>query len=118
LAWNAIADPSMFAGYKIYRKLGAGSAEEVGSTRDLVLTSSGLSAGTTYTYSLRRYNHQGVVESSDFASVLVTTTTATTGHSDADGIPDNVETALGTNITTMATSEDYGLLQPTVHRPN
>jgi hypothetical protein len=59
-----------------------------------------------------------VVEFSDLASVIVTTTTSTTGHSDADGIPDNVEIALGTNTTTMATSEDYGLLQPTVHRPN
>ena len=118
LTWNSIADPSIFAGYKVYRKLGTRPAEEVGSTRDPVLTSSGLLGGTTYTYSLRRFNHQGVVESSDLASVIVTTTTSTTGHSDADGIPDNVEIALGTNTTTMATSEDYGLLQPTVHRPN
>jgi hypothetical protein len=118
LTWNVIADPSIFAGYKVYRKLGAQPAEEVGSTRGPVLTSSGLLGGTTYTYSLRRFNHQGVVESSDLASVIVTTTTSTTGHSDADGIPDNVEIALGTNTTTMATSEDYGLLQPTVHRPN
>ncbi len=118
LTWNVIADPSIFAGYKVYRKLGAQPAEEVGSTRGPVLTSSGLLGGKTYTYSLRRFNHQGVVESSDLASVIVTTTTSTTGHSDADGIPDNVEIALGANTTTMATSEDYGLLQPTVHRPN
>jgi len=122
LAWNATADPSLFAGYKVFRKLGAGAVVAVGSTSDLGFSDSGLASGTTYTYSLRRFNHLGDVESSDLASVIVTTTATIAGHSDADGIPDTVEQLLLTpaSTTLMAIREDAAanFLQSNVHRPN
>ena len=116
LTWNSTTDSAAFAGYRVYRKQGSAPEIFCGSTPDLAFTDRGLTASTAYTYFLRRVNHLNV-ESADIATITITTTPGNSDHDDSDGIPNNVEQALGTNPT-MAATRDDSLLPANIHRPN
>ncbi|MCD1260434.1 fibronectin type III domain-containing protein [Paenibacillus athensensis] len=97
LAWNASTDNVGVTGYDVYR---GGSL--VGSVTGTSYTNTGLSAGTTYSYTVKAKDAAGNVSA---ASASVSATTNTTGGSDtqAPSVPGGV-TVTGTTTSSVSLS--------------
>jgi len=111
LVWNASADNVAVVGYHVFR-----GGSQIGTTSDLAYADSGLSSNTAYSYTLRAYDAAGNVSASTSA-LSVTTTQDFSADGDHDGIPDAVETALGTNGSSAASADSTNQTQQIVHRP-
>jgi len=99
LTWTASSDAVGVAGYKIYR-----DGTEVGSTESTSYSDVGLSASSSYAYSLSAYDAAGNHSSQ---SALVTATTAP--EVDADNLPDEWEIQYfgGISVANGGESEDF-----------
>ena len=111
LTWNALANSLDNLGYRIYRGTTA-----IASTTELVYVDSGLTAGTSYTYSVKLLDATGA-ESSAAATLTVTTTNDYTADSDHDGVPDVAEAAILTIPHNDIVSDSANTLQLKIQRP-
>ncbi|HVG59614.1 MAG TPA: carbohydrate binding domain-containing protein [Hyalangium sp.] len=71
LTWNAVTDPSGIAGYNVYR-----GSSLVGSPTTASYTDTGLTAGTTYSYTVKARDNVGNLSA---ASTALNVTTNSTG---------------------------------------
>ena len=99
LTWSASSDAVGVAGYTIYRE-----GVEVGSTESSSYSDVGLSASSTYAYSLAAYDAAGNYSSQ---SAAVSATTAP--EVDSDNLPDDWEIQYfgGINAVNGAEAEDF-----------
>jgi chitodextrinase len=111
LIWNAAGGNFGVAAYQIYR-----NGQLVGTTSGLTYVDTGLSASTSYTYSIVAVDAAGNVSPAS-ATLTVTTTVDTGLDSDHDGVPDAVEVLLGTNPHSPATIDATDQLQTNVQLP-
>jgi chitodextrinase len=111
LIWKASTDDVGVVGYAVYR-----GGTLVGSTGDTVFTDSGLTASTAYSYTVKAFDAAGNYSAATSA-LSVTTTADFSADSDHDGIPDVVETALGTNGGSAANADTTNQTQQNIHRP-
>lgn len=109
LVWGPSTDNATVTGYNIYR-----NGALLGTTSESVYTDSGLTPSTAYSYTVKALDEAGNL--SPASNTLNLTTSADfSADSDHDGIPDTLETALGTNGSSAATP-DSGI-QQNIHRP-
>lgn len=112
LVWNASTDNVAVVGYNVYR-----GGTLIGTTSDLVYTDSGLSASTTYSYTVKAFDGAGNLSAPATLIPDVTTTSDFTTDADHDGIPDAAENALGTNNAVAASADTANQTQQKIHRP-
>ena len=111
LIWNPSYDDVGVVGYTVFR-----GGTQIGTTTDRVYVDSGLTASTSYSYTVKALDT--AAQSSNASSALsVTTNASSSADSDHDGIPDGVETALGTAGSTAATAATTTQTQQVIHRP-
>jgi chitinase len=111
ITWSAASDPYGITQYIVYR-----NGTQVGTTGITAYVDTGLSANTNYTYTVVAVDaagHQSAVSS----ALTVTTTSDPRTDSDHDGLPDAIETVLGTNPNSAATVDSTNQLQVNIHRP-
>jgi hypothetical protein len=111
LLWSPSSDVSGVAGYYVYR-----GATQLGPTSELVYTDSGLTASTAYSYTVKAFNYNATLSAAS-PTLNVTTTADFSADGDGDGIPDAVETALGTNGSGAANPDTTNPTQQNIHRP-
>lgn len=90
LNWNAAAGA---AGYAIYR-----NNVQITTTTATTFTDQGLTAQTSYQYSVASYNPQGGQSARTSILTLTTPLPDPLGDDDGDGIPNGVEQALGADL--------------------
>jgi chitodextrinase len=110
--WPAAGDSYGVVGYNIYR---AGTL--VATTTSTTFVDHGLSASTSYSYVVRGYDQAGN-EAASSTTLTVTTTASSSTDSDHDGVPDAIETILGTSTTSAATIDTTNQIQMNVQRPS
>jgi chitodextrinase len=111
LIWTVASDNIGVTGYSIYR-----GGTLIGSTSDLAFADSGLTANTAYSYTVKAFDAAGNVSGAS-PSLSVTTTQDFSTDADGDGIPDSMESALGTNGASAATRDTTNQTQQNIHRP-
>ena len=95
LSWTASTDNTAVTGYNIYR-----NGAKVGTTSGTTYTDSGLSASTTYSYTVSAYDAAG--NTSSASSAVSATTAASSGGSTGGG-------GSGSGCTaTLADTQDWG----------
>lgn len=113
LIWQPARDTLGIGSYNIYR----GTAQ-VGNTVNTVFTDGGLTPNTSYSYTVKAVNTASPSQLSPASNTLtVSTTQDSTLDSDQDGIPNVLETALGTNASSAATTATPSQTQQIIHRP-
>jgi len=112
LVWSPSSDSIGVTGYNVYRN---GTLVGTTATRNFVDT--GLSAGTAYSYVIKAFDSAGNLSSAS-ATLSVTTASGGATDTDGDGIPDSVETLLGTSPTSVATIDTANSLQMNIQRPS
>lgn len=110
LIWNAASDNVGVVGYNVYR-----GGTLVGTTTEPVFYDTGRTANTAYSYTVKAFD-AGPNLSSASNTLNVTTLTSAGNDSDGDGIPNAVETALGTTSSTKTTDTTNQTGQ-VIHRP-
>lgn len=111
LMWRPATDDNGVGWYNVYR-YGA----LIGTTYDVVFADSGLSANTPYLYTVKAVDTAGQLSPAS-NELSVTTTQDFSADGDSDGIPNAMETALGTNVSSRATAATSSQTQQIVHRP-
>ncbi len=111
LVWRAASDNIGVVGYRVYR-----GTTDLGTTSDLAFTDGGLSANTTYTYTVKAFDAAGNYSSAS-SSLNVTTTQDFSADGDHDGVPDAAESALGTNASSAGVSDSGNATQLRIQRP-
>jgi hypothetical protein len=109
LTWNPARDDVGIASYKVYR-----GGVEVGTTGELVYFDSGLLPNTTYLYSVVAVDTSGKTSTGN-PTLNVTTTQDFTADTDQDGVPNAIETAVGT--TAIASPDTGNVTNSNIHRP-
>jgi chitodextrinase len=94
-------------GYEVKR-----DSTSLGTTASTNLAITGLTAGTTYSMTVRARDAAG--NWSSWSSALNVTTTASTADDDSDGLTNAEEALLGTNPNSAASG---GSLNLNIHRP-
>lgn len=111
LVWNAASDNVGVIGYNVYR-----GATLLGTTSDRTFVDSGLTSSTAYSYTVRALDTDANLSPAS-STLNVSTTSNFSADSDSDGIPDSIETALGTNGSSAATASPAISTQQNIHRP-
>ncbi len=114
LSWKAANDGLNAASYNIYE-----GTTLKGTTRELSYIDTAPSSTGNLTYKVRAVNAAGV-ESTAEATIVVAVPTGYTDDADHDGIPDTVESLLGTGTgtTDVASRDTTNTLLVKLHRPN
>ena len=86
LSWNASSDGSGIGGYRIYRDAGGTPIATVQST---TYTDNGLSAGTTYSYTVRAFDSASPPNTSAASALASATTSGSGGVAGLDARPGN-----------------------------
>jgi chitodextrinase len=111
LIWRPATDNVGVTGYTVFR-----NGQPIGSTSELVFVDSGLTASTTYTYTVTASDAAG--NGSNASTPFgVTTTQDFSADADHDSVPDMAEAALGTNTASAGTSDSTNQTQQNIHRP-
>lgn len=111
LVWRASTDNIGVTGYRIFD-----GPTLIGATTDLVFTVTGLTANTQYSYTVRAVDAAGN-QSDPSNSLNVTTTQDYTADSDQDGIPDAIESVLGSNTSAPVSPDSSNQTKLNIHRP-
>jgi chitodextrinase len=111
LMWNPTADSLHIVGYRVYR-----NGQSIGTTSDTTYIDTGLTAGTTYSYTVRAFDGAGN-ESLVSVTLSVATSADFSADTDHDGVTDADEALLGTNPNSAASNDATNQLQLNIHRP-
>lgn len=107
LSWNAATDNIFVAGYTVFR-----NGIQTGSTEAKSFTDTGLSSGTTYTYSVTAYDNAGNT-SAQSGIVTATTSSINTGDTLSPTAPINLQATVVSsgqvNLTWNASTDDVGV---------
>lgn len=111
LIWAPSTDNVAVVSYVVYR-----GVEEKGTTSETVFMETGLPPNTPCVYTVKARDNAGNL--SDASNTLnVTTNASSSADSDGDGIPNLVETALGTTASSTSGDPNNQTTQQNVHRP-
>lgn len=111
ITWGAAADNVGISHYLVERGT---SPTQIGTTTELVFTDVGLTANTAYLYQIKAVDTAGKTSAAS-SQLSVTTNASATADADGDGVPDSVETALGT--VSSATNANATQVPNNIHRP-
>jgi chitodextrinase len=111
LVWSRSSDAQGIAGYNVYR-----NGTFVGTTTGRSFVDTGLAASTSYSYTIKAFDVAGNLSSAS-STLNVTTSASSATDTDGDGVPDSVETLLGTSTTTAGSNDTSNTLQTNVQRP-
>lgn len=112
LIWNAPTGALPIVGYKIFR-----GGSEIGYATDVVFTDTGLPSNTSQTYTVKAVDSSGTVSSAS-NSLSVSTTLDSTTDSDHDGVPNAMETVLGTNPNSAGVNDGSNQTQLKINHPS
>ncbi len=115
LTWTASTDNVGVTGYKVYR-----GGVEIASVTGTSYTNTGLTAGTTYQYTVKAFDAAGNLSA---ASNTATVTVPTGGGSDtiAPTVPTNLNATNGSNMVTLnwtASTDNVGVAGYQIFRAN
>jgi chitodextrinase len=112
LIWTPDPNATAAAGYNIYR-----NGVQIASTNKLSFVDTGLSANTSYSYTVRAYDAGGNLSATSLA-VTVTTTQDFSADADHDGVPDATESVLFPSGHTTVSNDTSNQLQLNIQRPS
>ena len=106
LSWNASTDPnSTVAGYKIYR-----NGTQVGTTANTSYQDSGLSASTTYSYTVSAYDPSGNTSAQSSSASATTQAPDTTPPSVPTGLAATAVSAAQISLSWNASTDNSGVV--------
>jgi len=111
LVWGPASDNVGVTNYLVFR-----GTTQVGTTAGLVFLDTGLSPNTAYSYTVKAADAAGNLSTAS-STLNVTTTQDFTADSDQDGIPNAIESALGSNPNAAGAADTSNQTQLNVHRP-
>lgn len=111
MIWNASSGSFPIAGYAVYR-----GATQIATTSERVFTDTGLPVNTSQSYSVRAFDIAGNVSSAS-ATLTVSTTQNTSIDADHGGVPDAMESVLGTNASSSGANDSSNQTQLKITRP-
>lgn len=111
MTWGASSDNVGISHYIVER---GSTPTQIGTTTELVFTDVGLTANTAYLYQVKAVDTAGKTSAAS-SQLSVTTNASATADADGDGVPDSVETALGT--VSSATNANATQVPNNIHRP-
>lgn len=112
LLWGASVGSLPVSNYNVYR-----GATLVGTVSAVVFTDTGLTPNTSYTYTVKALDASGVLSSSSSA-LNVSTTQDSALDSDFDGVPNVMETVLGTNPNAAGVNDSGNQTQLKINQPS
>jgi cellulose 1,4-beta-cellobiosidase len=111
LGWTAVSGATS---YKVYR-----GGQLLGTTSSTTYTDNTAQPNTAYSYTVRASNGTSTYDSADSSAVNVTTPAIDPNtDTDGDGVPDYIESQLGTNPNSVRQSDSSNTTQLKIHRPN
>lgn len=113
LLWAASL-PGTFpvVGYKVFR-----GGTEIATVDDVTFSDTGLPANTSQTYTVKAVDSAGNLSAASSALVVSTTQNATL-DSDGDGVPNAMETVMGTNPSVAGTNDSTNQTQLKINHPS
>ena len=111
LIWAESTGSPPVVAYAVYR-----GGLQIATVGDRVYTDTGLSANTSYTYTVKALNSAGILSAAS-AAQNISTTNDTSTDSDHDGVPNAFEAVLGTNANSANPNDSGNQTQLKINQP-
>jgi len=111
LIWAESTGSPPVVAYAVYR-----GGLQIATVGDRVYTDTGLSANTSYTYTVKALNSAGILSAAS-AAQNISTTNDTSTDSDHDGVANAFEAVLGTNANSANPNDSGNQTQLKINQP-